>query len=394
MDIFHKPFDQIGFEDLKNLLIDQVPEGKTIEYKSEPNIKKDSEKKEFLADVSSFANTIGGLIIFGIKEKKGIPVEVNGFECEDIDAEILRLESMILTGLQPRISGISSRYIKMDNGNLFLLMHIPNSYASPHIISYQNSSKFFARNSAGKYQLDVFELRTAFLLSETLNEKVRNFRLDRIAKINSGETPVVLRNNPKIVLHFLPLISFNSISNVNLNDIVNEGKLLDPVYISHNDSKYNFDGFVTYRIHDNNLSSGYLQIFRNGCLETIDTRLLRAKGDAKIIPSKSFEEGIADALARYMILEKKMKIDFPYVVILSLINVKGYKMGVKTSFSSPFIDEDITIDRDILLLPDIQINVDSVDPFRIMKPVFDSVWNACGYAGSTNYDQNNNWIAN
>ena len=33
----------------------------------------DQEKEEFLADVSSFANTMGGDLIYGIEEENGIP---------------------------------------------------------------------------------------------------------------------------------------------------------------------------------------------------------------------------------------------------------------------------------------------------------------------------------
>ena len=28
---------------------------------------------------------------------------------------------------------------------------------------------------------------------------------------------------------------------------------------------------------------------------------------------------------------------------------------------------------------------------KVMKPIFDAVWNACGYPGSQNYDDSGNW---
>jgi predicted HTH transcriptional regulator len=65
-----KPFDQINHADIIDLLSNLVQEGRTIEYKEDLNFQDNSEKKEFLADVSSFANAGGGDIVFGVREKE------------------------------------------------------------------------------------------------------------------------------------------------------------------------------------------------------------------------------------------------------------------------------------------------------------------------------------
>lgn len=56
---------------LQELIDNKVPEGKTIDYKRDKIGSKDSEKKEFLQDVSSFANAEGGKIIIGMDEGEG-----------------------------------------------------------------------------------------------------------------------------------------------------------------------------------------------------------------------------------------------------------------------------------------------------------------------------------
>jgi len=65
--------EKISQADLQNLIDNAVAEGRTIEYKQALPGGTDSEKKEFLADVSSFANTAGGDLLFGISEDKGVP---------------------------------------------------------------------------------------------------------------------------------------------------------------------------------------------------------------------------------------------------------------------------------------------------------------------------------
>ena len=61
----NKPLDQIEERDLQELLAGQVSEHKTLEYKLALPGNSDSERKEFLADVSSFANAAGGDLIYG-----------------------------------------------------------------------------------------------------------------------------------------------------------------------------------------------------------------------------------------------------------------------------------------------------------------------------------------
>ena len=58
--MINKKLEDIKPEDLQNLIVNGVSESKTIEYKSELPLNTGDAKKEFLADVSSFANTSCG----------------------------------------------------------------------------------------------------------------------------------------------------------------------------------------------------------------------------------------------------------------------------------------------------------------------------------------------
>ena len=46
-----------------------------------------------------------------------------------------------------------------------------------------------------------------------------------------------------------------------------------------------------------------------------------------------------------------------------------------------------------LFLPDYESYVDRDTPL-VLRPCFDSIWNACGYAKSLNYDENGKWTGN
>lgn len=51
---------QITENDLQALILEKAGEGKTLDYKRDSVGQSDKDKKEFLYDVSSFANTLGG----------------------------------------------------------------------------------------------------------------------------------------------------------------------------------------------------------------------------------------------------------------------------------------------------------------------------------------------
>jgi predicted HTH transcriptional regulator len=98
-----KPIDQITEADLSDLVTDGDSERKTLDYKQQLPDPDDAGKRELLADVSSFANTAGGDLIFGITESAGVPTSVPGVQIADTDHKSLRLDSIIRTRLSPRI---------------------------------------------------------------------------------------------------------------------------------------------------------------------------------------------------------------------------------------------------------------------------------------------------
>lgn len=181
MSTTNNPTSPFTEDNLLDLIANQVAEGRMLDYKLIQPGNSDDDKKEFLADVSSFANTAGGHLIFGMEEDQGIALNLPGISGFDSDREKLRLENIIRDGIAPRIAGISIQSVQLQNGNLVIVIHIPKSWSSPHMVTFKGTSRFFARNSAGKYQLDVQEIRQAVLLSESTAERIKSFRLDRLS---------------------------------------------------------------------------------------------------------------------------------------------------------------------------------------------------------------------
>ncbi len=384
-----KAIDQVNEEDIKILKDNAVIERKTLEYKETLPGNTDAEKKEFLADVSSFANAEGGDLIYGISQDKetGAPKLIEGLDI-NIDEEKQRLENVIRSGLQPRLPSCVIQPVKLTNSNYVIVIRTPRSWISPHRVILGGHDKFYSRNSAGKYPLDVNELRIAFNLSETIAERIRNFKQNRIAAILSGETAVPMQNNPKILLHLVPLISFSSNANYDISKATSP-PFLQPIYGASSNRRYNLDGILAYLREGEEKANSYVQLFRNGIIESLDAWMLRSRSDKRLIPSLTFEEKIIESVNNYISLYKSLEVDFPIYLFLTLIGAKGYLMGVDPARF--LFSETYPIDRDILQIPEIIIENYNEKPEKLLKPCFDAVWNAAGFARSFNYDDHGNW---
>ena len=391
MSFLRRNVDEINRSDLQVLIDDQVPEGRSIEYKMELPGNSDGEKKEFLADVSSFSNAAGGHLIFGIKESNGLPEAIAGLEIEDPDATILRIENMIRDGIEPRITGIKVHIVKLDSDKFAIIVQIPRSWASPHMVTHKGHSKFYSRNSAGKYPLDVTELRSAFALSESITVRIEGFRRERLGKIVSGNTPVILAENPKIILHIIPFAAFDPASQISVASVSNETKYLGPMGVNGWDHRYNFDGFLTFSEREG-ISKSYVQLFRNGIIEAVQSSLLADYDGRKLISSVAYESVILSSIPNYVSVQRKAGIELPLIVLLSMVGVKGYHMSVN---QSRFHCDDVyPIDQDVLLCPDVLVEDFDFNASAVLRPVFDAVWNAAGWPRSMNYDKDGRWVGN
>lgn len=312
-----KPLESIDALDLQELINNKIMEGKKYDYKKEKIGDTIGARKEFLSDISSFSNCVGGHLIIGIEEDKGVPIKIGGISVDDEDAEKNRLDQMIQTGLQPRmIPSHQIHILTLENLQKVVVIRIYKSLTKPHMVTFQNSNKFFSRNSHGKYLLDVGEIRNLFLMSESAIQRIKEFRLDRLGVINRGETNIP-PTSAKSVMHIVPLSVSDSSNLIDVNAF-DKYDLLMPMRTERYNKRYNFDGLLLYtNSYDKTESYTYSQLFRNGCIESVETYTLRIKeGNVKGIPGTKFEQVLIDALRRYSTVLQTIGIEPPFLLWL------------------------------------------------------------------------------
>ena len=143
MALTNIPLGEITEDHFQRLIAVQAAESLHVEYKRETYGTNDDQRREFLADVSSFANSAGGDLVIGMTAAKGIPTQLHPFE-GDADAESLRLEQMARDGLNPRITNLQTRAVPLSGGGFVVVVRVPKSY-NPLIASSSKIPRAFGR---------------------------------------------------------------------------------------------------------------------------------------------------------------------------------------------------------------------------------------------------------
>jgi len=101
------------------------------------------------------------------------------------------------------------------------------------------------------------------------------------------------------------------------------------------------------------------------------------------------EKMLLDELPKFLKYQEILDVEPPLFVMVSLLGVSGYSV----LYTGPIftINEGRPIDRDFLSIPEVVIEDFQCDLAEVMKPIFDTIWNAAGWPGSMNY-VNGKWV--
>jgi hypothetical protein len=376
---------------MAQLVAERTEEDAELEFKETLNLNKDSDKKDFLRQVASFANAAGGLLVFGVKEIDGKANEIVGIEVDCADALRQRILSIVAGGTDLPVPGVNVRFIPVNGSAQVVIVGIPRSWISPHMV--KDDRGFWVRHPGGKHYLGTTELRHAFLLSETRTERIRRFRDGRLARILAGETPVRVADSARIVLHVVPLAFADASHSVSLSPVAENPSAIPPIQGLHwLRQHFNFDGFLLGSGYAPSPVVNYVQFFRSGALEYVE--------GCREIPSQHepvgclglsmAERGVHEALRALTPVLYTLGESPPLVIMTALVGAKGGRVEIGDFLADS--QHEMVIDRDALVPSEGLIENREDDLDVALRPMFDAFWNAAGWDRSPNFDAAGKWM--
>jgi hypothetical protein len=403
MNLFDKNIANLSEDDIKRLISNGVSESKTLDYKRELKIDTGDDKKEFLYDITSLANTEGGALVFGIEEQKdvkkqntGIPSKIIGVKIDNKDKLIQKIEDLVKNNVEPSINSLTIKFLEVDGLDI-LIIGIPKSIGLPYMVTYNSTNKFYKRRNSGKYLLDVYELSNAFMSSLKVKELANNFRRIRVKEVRELKFLPKLDIEGSYFLHIIPLGHIGE----NIIDISSETKLnylkenLQPIGSNGYDFRHNLEGFMTFTndpIKKNPFS--YVQLFRDGILEFYTSHLhfRRQNEPEKLDIFGGFFERISlQCIEKAFGLLRFYQIEPPYAVFISLFDLEDAVIFVQNP--GGWGNKTQVIGKSQLLFPAVVFNDTQQDISKVMKSTFDILWQAGNYTKSPFYNDNSDRIA-
>jgi len=142
-------------EDLQGFIKNGVQESLHLEYKSSRAIS-DGKRHEIAKDVSAFANSDGGMLIYGIREINHLPLEIDeGVDHKKFSREWL--EQVITSNIHPRIDGLWIIQIPLSDQASAFTIEIPKSFRGPH--QEQHSKRYYKRFNFKSEPMEDYEIR-------------------------------------------------------------------------------------------------------------------------------------------------------------------------------------------------------------------------------------------
>jgi|GEM_PF-3483959 len=191
-------------DELNRLVLDQIPEGQRIEYKSTLLLDTKSQKVEVAKDISGLANGQGGWIFFGISEDESpepLPTELSPIPAEGLQT---RLENILDSALEP-VPSYGAVTIKADEGSI-IVVRVGQASGRPVMIQGYEQHRYFVRSGTRTRPMNATEVAAAHEAASNRAEGIRS-RLARIplrsniAEIKSMRLPT----SPE--LPWLPYVS-------------------------------------------------------------------------------------------------------------------------------------------------------------------------------------------
>lgn len=160
-------FDALSVTHIEEFVAAKREEDLRLDFKtaSRSDLSASDDRKNFAKALSGFANSSGGLVIWGVLAKRANPNAPDcATELRPVDDALLfvtRLNEYTGMFVRPLVDGVRHKTILRDGTTGFAVTLIPESDAGPHM-ALGGEGRYYKRSGASFYPMEHFDLEDMF----------------------------------------------------------------------------------------------------------------------------------------------------------------------------------------------------------------------------------------
>ncbi|MCQ8279993.1 ATP-binding protein [Acetobacteraceae bacterium KSS8] len=317
--------DQIALDDIERLVLYGRSEGVTLDFKEAFPSADHKGTRDFLADVTAFANTDGGDIIIGVREDgNGTAAELVGIDTTGLDEALRRIDDQLRNCVDPRVPLFRVRIISLANGRSVLVMRVGASLIAPHRVVFDRSSRFYRRGNRSNYEMSTAELRQAFAASNDLPKRIRDLHRKAVEATAGTDMPCRIQDGPAAVLTIAPLSILREAREVNFT---REVAILPPRHTSNLSMVIGLEGVIVHSPVDAQ-TGGVRSWSINHRLGYLDFAWVIGHQDQgqKLVWPKYFVPELKGIVSFSISRLRSLGIEGPWIAMLTLAGIRGYRI--------------------------------------------------------------------
>jgi hypothetical protein len=187
--IIQELFDQINLQAIEKYVDSNQEENLTLDFKllNSSDLNHKDDKKNFSKALSGFANSSGGIVIWGVdcrKNDEGVDCANGIVEITNVDMLLARCNEFSGIAVSPIVDGIKHKKIYTSPPKGFVITLVPESEKGPHMAKL-GEDRYYKRSGDSFYKMEHFDIADMFS-----RRRRPNLVLDYIVK---GSTRIIIR---------------------------------------------------------------------------------------------------------------------------------------------------------------------------------------------------------